>query len=202
MGVKRDIDSGRIDSLGRPIKVSADSIAAEFNAQSKMEQVEDGEIYPEDSVGFLVDEDNEEWVDMSYGSTIISHNEVIQVGRQESWHFADQFSRCAQEDDLSSKDYAAGGGDEFVNDNWGLVTKFLEEEYGADFTDDGSSDIEVEFTFDKGDLPDDYKSMTPEDMAAYVEEKDTRMQEFGEAELGYEFYEWVKKNNYQDKLNL
>ena len=202
MGVKRDIDSGRVDSLGRPIKVSADSIAAEFNAQSKMEQVEDDEIYPEDSVGFLVDENNEEWVDMSYGSTIISHNEVIQVGRQESWYFSDQFSRCAHEDELSSKDYAAGGGDEFVNDNWGLVTKFLEEEYGADFIDDGSSDIEVEFTFDKGDLPDDYKSMTPDDVAAYVEEKDTRMQEFGEAELGYEFYEWVKRNNYQDKLNL
>lgn len=202
MGVKRDIDSGRVDSLGRPIKVSADSIAAEFNAQSKMEQVEDDEIYPEDSVGFLVDENNEEWVDMSYGSTIISHNEVIQVGRQESWYFSDQFSRCAHEDELSSKDYAAGGGDEFVNDNWGLVTKFLEEEYGADFIDDGSSDIEVEFTFDKGDLPDDYKSMTPDDVAAYVEEKDTRMQEFGEADLGYEFYEWVKRNNYQDKLNL
>ena len=36
MGVKRDIDSGRVDSLGRPIKVSATN---EVGSESKMSQI-------------------------------------------------------------------------------------------------------------------------------------------------------------------
>ena len=36
MGVKRDIDSGRVDSLGRPIKVSATN---EVGSENKMSQI-------------------------------------------------------------------------------------------------------------------------------------------------------------------
>lgn len=36
MGTKRDIDSGKVDALGRPIKVSGNSIANEKNIKTRM----------------------------------------------------------------------------------------------------------------------------------------------------------------------
>ena len=195
MGVKRDIDSGRIDSLGRPIMVSGNS-ASQDNTQSKMSQI--GAM--EGTMGSYDVED--EWVELDSGTTIVNSDSVTQLGRQESYYFADQFSRCAYDSELSNKDFSVDGGDDFVNENWSLITKFLKEEYDADAVDDNSSDIEVEFHTDKDDYPIGYESMTPEELAGWIEDNDLRRMRYNNADLGNSFYDWVMRNGHEDELNF
>lgn len=67
---KRNIDTGRVDSMGRPIKVSENHLAGESNVNAKMNQMASQGVVEHDPVGDMIsspDTINEIWSEVGEG---------------------------------------------------------------------------------------------------------------------------------------
>lgn len=134
MGIKRDIDSGKRDSLGRVIKVSSASLSSEENAKTKMGMIQD-------SQGRMTDEE----MDEKYDEVLELLDDVpfdFNIGRESTGNFsspADVAHSFAYYDD--SDDFKVtvpmGHSSIWAEGNYNAVIKDTEHEDDMEF--EGSS---------------------------------------------------------------